>query len=96
MIFPCIDYGGNNSLLDLAAGASLWMIFSKSSKYLISFPKADFFTEHFFLTVCQNNFGNKIPQNSQQKSVPDLHGVTVAFLALKIGFSEKKSSLQKI
>ena len=31
------------------------------------------------------------PQNSQQKSVPDLHGVTVAFLALKKnGFSEKK------
>ena len=30
-------------------------------------------------------------QNSQQKSVPDLNGVTVAFLALKKnGFSEKK------
>ena len=29
-------------------------------------------------------------QNSQQKSVPDLHVVTVAFLALKNGFSEKK------
>ena len=28
----------------------------------------------------------KYAQNSQQKSVPDLHGVTVAFLALKKWF----------
>ena len=34
-------------------------------------------------------------QNSQQKSVPDLHVVTVAFLALKNGFSEKKILPQK-
>ena len=31
-------------------------------------------------------------QNSQQKSVLDLHVVTVAFLALKNGFSVKKKS----
>ena len=36
-------------------------------------------------------------QNSQQKSVPDLHGVTVAFLALKKNvFSEKKKNFPPI
>ena len=34
-------------------------------------------------------------QNSQQKSVPDLHGVTVAFLALKKWFFWKKNSSKK-
>ena len=32
----------------------------------------------------------RIAQNSQQKSVPDLNVLTVAFLALKNGFSEEK------
>jgi hypothetical protein len=36
------------------------------------------------------------PQNSQQKSVPDLNVLTVAYLALKKnGFSEKKKNFQK-
>ena len=43
-----------------------------------------------FKTLQKKTIITWVSQNSQQKSVPDLHGVTVAFLALKNGFSEKK------
>ena len=42
------------------------------------------------ITLWEENSGLK-SQNSQQKSVPELHGVTVAFLALKKWFFWKKS-----
>ena len=54
---------------------------SKSGSYCLSVP-----LEYQNIWWGQANMLICPPQKSQQRSVPDLHGVTVAFLALKKWF----------
>ena len=66
----------------------IWVVeFSSGGTILERFLPKNQYTQRILLNF--QNWCNA--QNSQQKSVPDLYVLTVAFLALKNGFSEKKN-----